>query len=182
MEDFLQIEDKMTASVERKRGISEELFAKGKFFSELWRNGKLVHKEEFTNGVVTAGKNALWDIFFRNQTQIATWYMSLVNNSGWTAFADADTMSSHAGWSEFQDYSGGVRETWTPAAAASGAMTNTTLVEFNITASGTLKGAFIVSNNTLGGTTGTLWCTGAFGSTVPVENGDILKITYAISC
>jgi hypothetical protein len=39
-----------------------------------------------------------------------------------------------------------------------------------------------VSNNTVGGTTGTLFSTASFaGGTQTVNNGDTLKVTYTIS-
>jgi hypothetical protein len=44
-----------------------------------------------------------------------------------------------------------------------------------------LKGIFVTSSNTKNGTTGTLWSTAAFASTVDVSNGDSLKITYTVN-
>ena len=118
---------------------------------------------------------------FHGTTAIATWYIGLVDNSGFTAFAEADTMSSHGGWNEFTTYSESTRVEWTEDAAASKSITNSTVVTFNITGSGTLKGAFITSDSTKSGTSGTLWATAAFGSTVPVVNTDQLKITYTVN-
>lgn len=145
------------------------------------RDGQVIGVHKTLNGIVDVGINSLLDVTFRNQTQIATWYMGLVNNSGWSAFAAGDTMASHAGWTEFTSYSEANRPTWTPAAAASRSISNSTPVEFTINGSGTVKGIFVTSNNTISGTTGTLWSTAAFASPVSVTNGDVLKVTYTIS-
>jgi hypothetical protein len=50
----------------------------------------------FPNGIVDVGMNSLLDVYFHAQTQITTWYIALVNNSGHTT-ANADTMASHTG-------------------------------------------------------------------------------------
>lgn len=134
------------------------------------------------NGVVTVGKNHILDVEFHGTTQVTTWYIGLIDNSGFTALADADTMSSHAGWNEFTTYSESVRQTWTEGAAASGAITNGTPLTFTINGSGTIKGLFVTSVDTKSGTTGTLWATGAFASTIPVVNADVFKVTYTVSC
>lgn len=149
---------------------------------EHWRDGQKIGDIAVLNDIVDVGVNSLLDVAFRNQTQIATWYMGLVDNSGFSAFADADTMSSHSGWNEFTTYSDANRITWVPDAAATRAISNsTTSADFNINGSGTVKGIFITSNNTKSGTTGTLWATAAFASNVAVVNGDVLKVTYTIS-
>ena len=91
-------------------------------------------------------------------------------------------MSSHAGWNEFTSYTEGNRVAWGPGSASSQSVTNSTPATFNINGSGTVKGVFIVSNNTKSGTAGTLWATALFGADVPVTSGDQLKITYTVSC
>lgn len=145
-------------------------------------NGKVKYVQEgFHNDITNAGKNALLDSFFRNQSPPATWYFGLVDNSGFTAFAAGDTMSSHAGWTEFTTYSDSTRVAWTTVTAASQSITNTSVSTFNINGSGTVKGVFVTSVSTKAGTTGTLWSTAAFTSAVPVSNGDQLKITYTVN-
>ncbi len=149
---------------------------------ELYRGGKLIDVDYLKNGVVTVGKNALLDIMFRAQTQLTAWYCGLINNSGFSALAAADTMASHSGWAEWTSYDQADRVQWSPGAAAGGAITNSTAMTFDINASGTLYGAFFASNNTKGGTSGTLWATGAFNTIKPVSSGDQVKLTYTVSC
>lgn len=142
------------------------------------KNGRVKHTEKVRNGITNEGKNSLLDIMFHAATQITTWYIGLIDNSGWTAEAAADTLASHSGWNEFTSYTGSRLE-WTEGAAASQSITNGTAVSFPITGSGTLKGIFIAS--VASGTSGKLWSTADFASTVTVANGDTLKITYTIN-
>lgn len=129
------------------------------------------------NGDTTAGLNDMLSVYFNSGSQKTAWYSGLINNSGFSALSASDTISSHAGWSEYTGYSESVRQTWTPNSPSAGVMTGSSMV-FTFTESVTMKGAFIVSNNTKGGTTGTLFATGAFSSTQAMSNGQTLTITY----
>lgn len=154
---------------------------RGRFKVEHIRNGEVIGQYAMPNGIVDEGLNSLLDVYFHNQAQIATWYIGLVDNSGFSAFANADTMGSHAGWAESTAYDEATREEWVEDAAASRSISNSTPAEFTINATATLKGIFVTSNSTKGGTTGTLWATAAFSSNVGVVDNDILRITYTVS-
>lgn len=156
---------------------------KGRFRIEHTdRDGNLIGEYEMDNGITTGGKNSLLNTFFNNTTPPVTWYFGVVDNSGFSAFTDAtDTMSSHSGWNEFTNVSGN-RVAWGNGSASSASITNGTAATISITGSGTLKGIFVTTVNTVGGTTGVLWSTAAFSSTVNVNNGDNLKITYTVNC
>jgi len=162
--------------------LKSHLGLKGRYYIEH-RNadGRLLGIYRVPNGIVDVGMEALLETTFRNGTQYAAWYMGLVDNAGWTSFADADTMASHAGWSESTAYSQANRVQWSPDAAASRQVTNGSAVEFSINGTETLKGVFIVSDNTKSGSSGILWSTAAFASTVAVQSGDTLKVTYTVS-
>jgi hypothetical protein len=153
----------------------------GKFQVEHVRGGKVIGRYTVPNGIVDVGLNFLLDVMFHGTAAVATWYIGLVNNAGFSAFANADTMGSHAGWTEWTSYDEATREEWLEDAAATRSITNSTPAEFTISASGTLKGIFVTSNNTKGGTTGTLWSTASFTSTIPVQDNDIIRITYTVS-
>lgn len=132
------------------------------------------------NDVVTVGKNHLLDVTFGNSspvTQIATWYIGLINNSPLPVLAAGDTLGSHSGWSEWTDYSGN-RKAWDDADSASGIKGTTSVSTFTISADGTIYGIFVCSVAST--TTGILWATGAFDETVDVQNADDLKVTYGI--
>lgn len=145
------------------------------------RNGKVIGEYDIFNGVTTEGVNHLLDVTFDGATANANWYIGLVDNAGFSAFADADTMASHGGWSESTAYGEATRVEWAPAAAASRSISNTVTVDFTINTTVTIKGVFITSVSTKSGTTGVLWATAAFSTAVPLVNADILKVTYAVS-
>lgn len=141
------------------------------------KNGNVKWKEHFHNLVMTGGKNDLLDKYFGGSGYTAAWYMGLVDNAGWSAYAAGDTMASHAGWAESTAYSNTNRPTVSFSAASAGSKATSTAVAFNINASATIRGAFLATNNTKGGTTGILYSAGSFSATRAVENGDTLNVT-----
>jgi hypothetical protein len=161
--------------------MNQKVLLRGKFGVDLHRNGKIIAHYDFPNGIVDEGINHILDVQFNEETQVTDWYIGLVDNSSWTAFADADTMASHAGWIENEDYEEVTRPQWTVGEASERAVTNAVSVDFSINDTVTIKGVFIASSSTKGGTSGVLWSTGAFGAEVPLQNGDTLKITYTVT-
>lgn len=159
--------------------INTKLPLRGFYYIEH-RNaaGKLIGLYRVPNGITDVGMNDLLDVTFGNSTQSATWYIGLIDNSGYSGVANSDTLASHAGWSENTDYTGN-RQTWGVGSASSRSISNGTTVDFAINATATLKGIFICNAST--GTSGILWSTALFSSTVSVQNGDTLKITYTVS-
>lgn len=155
----------------------------GQWQVDHYRQGQFVQKLDFPNDITNEGKNTLFEVMFHDGTQIAasSWFIGLISNSGYSALAAADTMASHAGWTEFTAYTQGTRVAWGPGAAASQSITNSSPATFDINASGTVKGIFLVSNSTKSGTTGKLWATALFAADVPVSNGDQLRATYTVS-
>lgn len=157
----------------------------GRFQIEHRRDGKLIGIYNVKNTITKVGRDYALGVAFHDDTKIASWYMSLVDNSGFTAVSENDTGASHAGWNEFTTYTysgGGVnRGLWGVGAASSQQVTNATPVTFDITGSGTIKGIFIIGSQAKGATTSTLWTAALFSAGVPVVNGDQLKITYTLS-
>jgi hypothetical protein len=160
-----------------------QLTLSGRFVVEHWdRDETLKAIYEVPNGIVDVGLNHILDTQFNGGTPITTWYIGLVDNATFSAFADADTLSSHGGWDEFTSYTESNRVTWASDAAATRAVSNSTTADFSINATGNLKGIFVSSNNVkTTGNTGTLWATAAFSSVVATANGDTLKVTYTVS-
>ena len=146
-------------------------------------DGDLKATYRFPNGIVDVGLNKILDDMFGGGTQSALWYIGLIDDTNYTAVAPADEMgsSSHAGWQENTNYTGAVRPTWGAGTASSRSVTNAATAEFAIDATIALKGIFVVDENTPGGSTGTLWSTALFNSTVSASLGDTLKITYTVS-
>jgi hypothetical protein len=165
--------------------LQQEGFYPGGFMNfEQSRGGHPILVTQVPNLVVNQGKNDILDVYFSDGTQTAasSWFMGLITDSGFTGIVAGDTAASHAGWSEFTGYSEATRPVWGQGDPASQAITNSTPVTFNINASGTVRGGFIITQNTKGGTSGKLWAAALFSSPVTVNNGDQLKVTYNLSC
>jgi hypothetical protein len=153
------------------------------------KDGNLKWTAESKNLVVNAGLAYMAGSALTSVTQITSWYLGLVTGPGsGTTYAAGDTMSSHAGWTEFVNYSNGTRVAATFATATTAnpsVATNTASpAVFNINgAGGTVAGAFLTSGSAKSGTTGTLFSAADFGSPGDrsVVNGDTLSVTYQFS-
>jgi hypothetical protein len=173
----------------RNPRLGDLLDLRGRFTVEHYRPRKsgtlkLLERYLIKNGITNVGKDYVLNVAFNSATQIAntSWYIGLIDNAGFTALAAADTMASHAGWTEWTSYSETTRQAWGSVTSTAQSTGNATPASFTINANGTLYGMFITSNNTKGGTTGTLWSTGGFSSTVPVSTSDVFRATYNLSC
>jgi hypothetical protein len=156
---------------------------KGRFVVEhLDKDGNLKATYEFPNGITDEGLNDILDVEFGGGSQKGTWYIALIDNSGFSALDATDTLSSHSGWTEFTSYTESNRVEWVDDAAASRSKTNANTANFSVNATGNVYGIFVSSNNVkTTGTTGILWSTAAFSSVVATANGDTLKVTYTVS-
>lgn len=135
---------------------------------EKWR-------DTFHNLVTTEGKNKLLSTGFDADTQITTWYLGL-KLAGTPVIAD--TLASHASWSEFTSYTGN-RQAIVFGTASAASLAGAELT-FAITGSGTVLGAFVCSVAT--GTSGTLYSAGDFsGGSKVVAASDSLKVTPTLS-
>jgi hypothetical protein len=152
------------------------------------KDGNLKWSAESKNLVVNVGLQYMAGTALTSVTQITTWYLGLYGAGASNTPAAGDTMSSHAGWTEYVNYSNATRVTATLATATTAnpsVVTNTASpAVFNINgAGGTVGGAFLTSNNTKSGTTGTLFSAADFGSPGDrvVVSGDTLSVTYTFS-
>ena len=154
------------------------------------KEGNLKWTAESKNLVVSAGLQYMAGTALDGVTaRITTWYLGLITGPGsGTTIIAANTMSSHAGWTEYVNYSNANRVTATLAVATTATpsvVTNTASpAVFNINgAGGTVAGAFLTSANDKSGTTGTLFSAADFGSPGDrtVVNGDTLSVTYSFS-
>lgn len=129
--------------------------------------------------VTTAGKNDLLTQYFKGSAYTAAWFVGLVDGGSAPTYAAGDTMASHAGWTENVGYSNANRVTWTGGTAAAGSIDNSgSPAAFNINATGTIAGDFIVSNSTKSGTTGVLYSESNFTQgNRSVVSGDTLNCT-----
>lgn len=147
------------------------------------RAGNLKWADEFDNTVVTAGLNDSLDKHLKGDTYTAAWYVGLTD--GTPSFAAGDTMDgAHAGWTEVEAYDEANRPALTLGSVAAGSVDNSaSKAEFTIsTNSTTIGGAFVVSDNTIGGTSGVLYGGGAFTAGDKVlDAGDTLFVTVTLT-
>jgi hypothetical protein len=181
--DFMNLAQQAAVTIARRRLLDNQLKPRDPLRMLHYRSGKLIGCYNTLNDITNEGKNNIFDVYFNNGTQTAnnSWFIALLNASGFTAVAATDVMSSHGGWTEFTSYTETTRVAWGSGAASGQSVTNATPATFDINGSGTVKGVFIVTNSAKSGTTGKLWATALFGADVPVTNGDQLKITYTVS-
>jgi len=144
-------------------------------------DGTVLWEQDFHNMTVDVGLTHVLATQLGAGTQITAWFMGLIDNTSFSpsSLLATDTMTTHPNWTENTNYSSGTRPAWTPAAAANKSITNTTSTDFTMSSGGgTIGGAFIVSNSTKGGGTGTLWATGAFATAQVLASGQVLRVTY----
>lgn len=141
--------------------------------------------------VTTEGKNDTLSKYFKGSAYTATWFVGLVDNTGFTAFAATDTAAKITttanppttnGWQESTAYSEANRQTLTLGTPSAGSVDNSaSKATFSINATATLKGGFVVSNSTKGGTSGILYGEGAFSATRAVVSGDSVQVTVTLT-
>ncbi len=153
---------------------------KGQFTIKHIRDGKLLGTYKVPNGITNEGKDKLLNIMFHGATPIATWYIGLIDAASYSALSAGDTMASHAGWIELEDYDEAARQAWSEDEASGKLITYTALSTFTISDTKTIKGLFITSDSTKGGTSGTLWSAGIFTTTIEVVDNDTFECSYEV--
>jgi hypothetical protein len=150
-------------------------------------DGVLKWRESFWNTVTTVGKNDILDKYFAGSAYTAAWLCGLISSVSYSAIVAADTMASHAGWTEAgatnaPAYSQSTRPSIAFSAASGGSKSSSAACVYSITSGGTVKGAFITTNSTKDATTGTLYSAGLFtGGDRVVINGDTLNVSLTVS-
>ena len=179
--------DQFEASVTANQGSVETVKAGGFFTVECFdKDGNLKWREENHNLVVNVGLQDMNAKYFAGSSYTAAWYIGLYGSGSTNNPAASDTMSSHAGWTEVTAYSQSTRPACTfgtPTTANPSVATNSaSAASFSINGTTTVGGAFLTSNNTKGGTTGTLFSASDFtGGDRSVVSGDTLTVTYTFS-
>lgn len=186
MRDAISPTDMLGASLSMGGTVAETVEAHGVYHAELiGADGAVWWTDTIDNLVTAAGKNDLLDKYLAGATYTAAPRMGL---KGAGTAVVADTMGSHAGWSELGGanapaYSGN-RPVPAFAAASAGAKATSAAVSFVFTSGGTVAGAFLVMAGlaTKDDTTGVLYSAGDFaGGSRTVQTGDTLNITYTAS-
>lgn len=145
--------------------------------------GNLKWAEEVHNLTTNVGIADVLGQYFKGAAYTAAFYVGL---KGTGTAANADTMASHASWAEVAAYSNATRP-----ALTLGAVTGTTTASvdnsaskavFNINGTATVDGAFVATNSSVSGTTGTLFGAATFaGGSRSVLSGDTLSVTVTLT-
>jgi hypothetical protein len=177
MHDKFSLNDIAAGGVDGNTGITDRAGVHGLFTIECRdKDGILKWEDHFCNLVTTGGQNDLVNKYFSGSAYTATWYGGLIGSGG--TLSAADTMSSHAGWSETTAYSNANRPTMT-FPGASGGQATANAVTFNMNGNYTVGAFFTSSNNTISGTAGQLFSEGTFTARSGAS-GDTLNVTYTI--
>jgi hypothetical protein len=156
--------------------------------------GNLKWEEEFPNLVNAVGKQLMLDTLLKGSAYTVVGpFLGLISGASPT-FTAADTMTSHAGWTEFVNYTVGGSAVRGTAVFASATSTGTTpsnvttsaasAITYTITgAGGTVGGCFLVTGtgavSTQNNTSGTLYSAGAFATAKVTTAGDTVSVTYS---
>lgn len=162
--------------------LHETITFKNSYLVECFdRAGHLKWREEIPNVVVNVGLDDVLDKYFKGSTYTASHFVGLTD--GTPNPAAADTMLSHATWVEVVAYSEATRQALTLGTVASQSVDNSaSKASFSINGAATIGGAFVTTNNTKSGTTGTLYGVAAFtGGDRTVANGDTVNVTVTLT-
>ena len=178
--------DVMSAGFVAKTGFGENAKGGGVYHVEcLDKDGNVKWSDTMHNLVVDTGLQDMNAKYFKGSTYTAAFYLGLVTGpASATTYAAADTLASHAGWTEMTAYSGSRKAvTFGTATTATPSVINSTAApsSFAITGSAVVAGAFICT--VASGTSGTLFSEADFDSPGDrtVVNGDTLNVSYTFS-
>lgn len=177
----------MSASVESQRVIPVVFAVKTIWDFECYdKDGNLKWEERNRPNIITTqGLNSLLDVYLRNQTQITAWYIAPVETDTVAALGMTYAVPVFTEW---DGYSEGNRQAFTPAAATGGVITNSaSKATFTSGESKTLYGAALFGGGTDANTKadtaggGTLFCYSKFSGSKDVENTDTFKVTLTVT-
>jgi hypothetical protein len=179
--------DAAAAGLVAKTGFNEKIQAGGVFHVQcLDKDGNLKWEDQMHNLVVNEGLQDMNTEYFKGSAYTAAFFLGLVTGPGsGTTYAAADTLASHAGWTEYTDYSGsrkavtfGTATTADPSVISNSASPASFVISGG---GGVVAGAFLCTVTS--GTSGVLFSEADFQSPGDrtVVAGDTLNVTYTFS-
>lgn len=158
-------------------------------------DGNVKWEDSFPNLVNAVGKELMLNTLLSGSSYTTVGpFLGLISGASPT-FAAADTMVTHAGWTEFTNYTvGGSAVRGTADFSAAATSTGTTpanvttkaaaAITYTITGGGgTVGGCFLVTGtgavSTQNNTSGTLYSAGAFATAKVTTVGDTVSVTYS---
>ena len=186
--DKAKSNDTVSAGLVAGTRSTESALALGRFdFECVDADGKVKWSGSAPNLVVNVGLAYMAGSALTSVTAVTAWFIGLYGAGASNTPAAADTMSSHAGWTENVGYSNATRVACTFATATTAnpsVATNTASpASFSINGTSTVGGAFLTSDSAKSGTAGTLFSAVDFSSPGDraVTSGDTLNVTYTMS-
>ena len=176
MQDIVGVGDSVTAGATMSVGVHDAIAAPVMSFEIvcIGADGREKWRETVRNTVMTPGKTDIIDKYLKGSSYTAAWYVILKGSGSINA---ADTLASHAGWTEITAYTGN-RPAVTWGTTTTGSNT-ATAVSFAMTGAYTVAGAGCCTVAT--GTSGVLYNMSDFGAARTGDNGDTLNVTPTIS-
>ena len=167
------------ADIVSRKDVQAALAVTNKYHFEAFdKDGNLKWEHTVDNIVTNVGLDDLLDKYLKGSAYTAGFFVGLTD--GTPTVAAGDTMASHAGWTEVAAYTEATREALTLGTVASQSVDNSaSKASFSINADTTvIGGAFLATDNTKSGTTGTLYSVAAFDAAdKSLDNGDTLNVT-----
>lgn len=142
--------------------------------NEKWR-------DDFENIVVEEGVNDSLQQHFLGSGYSASWFVGLASAA--PTFAYADTLGTHAGWAEVQNYSETQRPELILGTVGGGSVDNSgSTATFSASAAASVGGAFVTNASGKTSTDGILYGGGTFtGGDRNIQNNDTLEVTVTLS-
>jgi len=140
--------------------------------------GRLLGALDVPNGTTTAGCDHANAVMFKGAAQKADWYVGLIDHAGFAALSAADSAAAHPGWNEYVGVS--ARPAWGRGTPAAGVLPSSAPAYAAVTASGTVRGAFLTTSAAPGVAApgDVLFCTAAADAGLPVVAGGTVTLTY----
>ena len=188
MENKAKSTDSVASSVTQFKGFNESARGGGTFHFQCFdKDGNLKWEDSAKNLVVNTGLQDMNTKYFKGVSYNAAWYIGLVEGpASGNTYAAADTLASHAGWTEDTNYSGGNRATATFGTATTADPSEIdnsgSVAVFSITGTTTVAGAFLTNIQDNTDNVGLLFSVSNFtGGDRAVISGDTLNVTYEFS-
>ncbi|MBT8449656.1 MAG: hypothetical protein KJO69_08195 [Gammaproteobacteria bacterium] len=180
----IELSPELRAAIEDGSIDISKLKVGGAFGWEHIRNGEVIDSGYEGNIVTDEGLTYILDVALSNGSANATHYLGIYKNN-YTPLS-TDTASTFAGAGVANEISTEVdettRPTWVEAGVATKSITNSASpAAFTANATVSAYGAFLISNNTMGGLTGKLVAASKFTAVRNLVNTDVLNVTYTLT-
>lgn len=151
-------------------------------WGEIVAAGEVIDKEVCDNLVVNEGLDYTLNCALANgASALTSWFVGIFSGNYTVLSSDTAAVIAANSTEITTKYTSATRPAWTPVESAQSVTNSAAPASFTFTGIGTsltVYGAFLVSNSTKGGTSGTLFSGAQFGTSKTVVNSDILQVTY----